>query len=83
MGETIDQPFQLSFNAALRVEFQGSRITSDGGLILVRELDERLGFSDLTAQHVADPRGKNTQFPLTDLPSPAAAVQWGGPIVWR
>src|SRR3984893_15036663 len=67
MGEAQNQPFQLSFNPALRVEFQGSRVTADGGLILVRELDERLGFSDLIAQHVADPRGKNTQFPLADL----------------
>ena len=40
MGETKNQPFQLSFNKFLRVEFQGSRVTSDGGLILVRELDE-------------------------------------------
>ncbi len=42
-------------------------MTSDGGLLLVRELDERLGFSDLMAQHITDPRGKNTQFPLADL----------------
>jgi len=67
VGETTNQPFQLSFNPALKVEFQGSRVTSDGGLILVRELDERLGFSDLIAQHITDPRGKNTQFPLADL----------------
>ena len=67
MGDAQNQPFQLSFNPALRVEFQGSRVTSDGGLILVRELDERLGFSDLITQHVTDPRGKNTQFPLVDL----------------
>lgn len=67
MGETPNQPFQLSFNPALKVEFQGSRVTSDGGLILVRELDERLGFSDLIAQHLTDPRGKNTQLPLADL----------------
>ena len=67
MGETTNQPLQLSFNAALKVEFQGSRVTSDGGLILVRELDERLGFSDLIAQHITDPRGKNMQFSLTDL----------------
>ncbi len=67
MGETRNQPFRLSFNAALKVEFQGSRVTSDGGLILVRELDERLGFSDLISQHIADPRSKNTQFPLADL----------------
>ena len=33
----------------------------------MRELDERLGFSDLIAQHITDPRGKNTQFPIADL----------------
>jgi hypothetical protein len=68
MGEKQNRPFQLSFNASLKVDFQGSRVTSDGGLILVRELDERLGFSQLIEQHLSDPRrGKNTQFPLADL----------------
>ncbi len=47
MGEIQNQPFQLSFNASLKIDFQGSRVTSDGGLILVRELDERLGFGEL------------------------------------
>ena len=67
MGETQEQPFQLSFNSALKVDFQGSRVTSDGGLVLVRELDERLGFGELIARHLADSRGKNTQLPLVDL----------------
>ena len=67
MGESQNQPFQLSFNSSLKVEFQGSRVTSDGGLILVRELDERLGFSELIEQHLIDSRGKNTQLPLADL----------------
>lgn len=68
MGEKQNQPFQLSFNASLKVDFQGSRITSDGGLILVRELDERLGFGELIARHLTDSRrGKNTQLPLADL----------------
>ena len=40
VGETRKRPFQLSFNSALRVDFQGARVTSDGGLLLVRELDE-------------------------------------------
>jgi len=43
MGENQNQRFQVSFNASLKVDFQGSRVTSDGGLIPVRELDERLG----------------------------------------
>src|ERR1035437_9544937 len=68
MGERQNQPFQLSFNGSLKVDFQGSRVTSDGGLILVRELDERLGFGDLMARHLTDSRrGKNLQLPLADL----------------
>jgi len=67
VGEKQNQPFQLSFNASLKVDFQGSRVTSDGGLILMRELDERLGLSELVQQHLTDPRGKNTQLPLADL----------------
>ncbi|MGO9607059.1 MAG: transposase [Candidatus Binataceae bacterium] len=68
MGETQKQPFQLSFNSSLRVEFQGARLTSDGGLILVRELDERLDLSALMQRHFTDSRrGKNTQLPLADL----------------
>ena len=67
MGERQEQPFQLSFNGSLRVDFQGARVTSDGGLLLVRELDERLGFGELIERHLTDARGKNTQLPLTDL----------------
>jgi len=68
MGEKQNQPFHLSFNSSLKVDFQGSRVTSDGGLILVRELDERLGFGDLIARYLTDSRrGKNTQLPLADL----------------
>ena len=68
MGEKENQPFQLCFNPSLKVDFQGSRVTSDGGLLLVRELDERLGLSLLMAEHLTeDRRGKNTQLPLPDL----------------
>ena len=56
MGESGKQGFQLSFNRFLRVGFQGSRVTSNGGLILVRELDERLGFSELIDEHRTDSR---------------------------
>ena len=42
MRQVQKRGLQLSFNRFLRVGFQGSRVTSNGGLILVRELDERL-----------------------------------------
>jgi len=68
VGERQNRPFQLSFNSSLKVDFQGARVTSDGGLILVRELDERLGLSALMERHLTDyRRGKNTQLPLADL----------------
>ena len=68
VGEKQNQPFQLSFNPSLKVDFQGSRVTSDGGLLLVRELDERLGLSALIIENIMDGRrGKNTQLPLPDL----------------
>jgi hypothetical protein len=46
VGETQKRRFQLSFNSSLRVDFQGARVTSDSGLILVRELDDRVGLSE-------------------------------------
>jgi len=48
MGEKQNQPFQLSFNGLLKIDFQRSRITSHRGLILGRELHERLGLGELT-----------------------------------
>ena len=67
MGESQKQAFQLSFNRFLRVAFQGSRVTSNGGLILVRELDERLGFGKLAEQHLTDPRANNARLSFADL----------------
>ena len=68
MGEKQTGSFQFCFNGFLKVDFQGSRVTSDGGLILVRELDEHLGMNQLIEQHLTDSRrGKNTQLPLADL----------------
>src|ERR1022692_2092438 len=68
MGEIQNRPFQVSFNSSLKIDFQGSRITSDAGLLVVRELDERLGLSQLISNNLTDARrGKNTQLPLPDM----------------
>jgi len=56
VGESQNQPFQLSFNRFLRVDFQGSRVTSNGGLLLVRELDERLRLTGLIQNYLVDSR---------------------------
>jgi hypothetical protein len=60
-------PFSSRSIGRLRVDFLGSRVASDGGLLLVRELDERLSLGELIERHLADARGKKTQLPLTNL----------------
>jgi hypothetical protein len=68
MGDAKAGPVCLSCNPQLRVEFRGATVTSDAGLLLPRELDERLGLSALIERHLSDPRtGYNRQFPLPDL----------------
>src|SRR5437867_1700798 len=68
MGDATSGPVRLSFNPQLRVEFRGATVTSDAGLLLPRELDERLGLDALIERHLSDPRtGYNRQFPLRDL----------------
>ena len=79
MGEKRTKPFQLSFNGSVKVDFQGSHVTSDGGLILVRELDERLGLGKLIGEHLSDSRqGTNKQFTLADLFAAVGLQPLGG-----
>ena len=79
MGEKQTKPFQLSFNGLLKIDFQGSHVTSDGGLILVRELDERLGLGELIDEHLSDSRqGTNKQFTLADAVAAVGLQPLGG-----
>jgi hypothetical protein len=68
MDEEQNRPFQLSFNASLSVDFQRSRVTSEGDLMLIRELDERRGLGELIEQYLTDSRAKNARLPFADLP---------------
>lgn len=68
MGDATCGPVRSSFNPQLRVEFRGATVTSDAGLLLPRELDERLELDALIERHLTGPRtGHNRQFPLADL----------------
>ena len=51
MGDAKIKPSSPSFNSQLRVEFHGAIATSDAGLLLPRELDERLDLNTLIEGH--------------------------------
>ncbi|MBI3630698.1 MAG: transposase [Candidatus Rokubacteria bacterium] len=56
MGDAKSGPVRLSFNPQLRVEFRGATVTSNAGLLLLRELGEHLGLSALIERRLTDPR---------------------------
>ena len=58
----------VAFDRRIKLEFHGARITSDGGLLAYRELDDALGLTVVAASTLAEGRrGWNLRHRLLGL----------------
>ena len=67
-GAGSDRGDRVDFDRRVRLEFKGTQLSSDGGLLVMRTLDDALGLSQLASVALRDSRtGKNTVHLLDGL----------------
>jgi hypothetical protein len=69
MDDCATQKMRFGTQAALALEaaFDGGRITSDGGLVWLAEMDSELGLSERIAEHVPEWRKRRGSHSLKAL----------------
>src|SRR5215469_335570 len=68
MGDSHHDALRVDFDRSIKLEFQGSTVTSDAGLLAYRELDDALRLTSTAATALHDTRtGQNTQHSLLAL----------------
>ncbi len=67
-GESNEGALRLDFDRRVMLQFRGSAVTFDAGLLAHRELDDVLGLSALASDVLADARtGRNGRHALAGL----------------
>jgi len=68
MGEKASTLFPITFNKSLVVDTREEKLSSDGGAVILREIDQRLQITQNLVDNLRDPRDPNTTVhPLIEL----------------
>jgi hypothetical protein len=68
IGHPEGESMKVGFDGGIKLEFHGAKVTSDGGLLAYRDLDDALGLFDSVSANFQDNRtGRNIQHPMPTL----------------
>jgi hypothetical protein len=67
MKRTKGERLNIRFNRKIKLEFHGARLTSDGGHLAYRELDEALGLSNSASTVMSDKRTGRNRLQMYEL----------------
>ena len=68
MGDRENAPLGLQFNSKVRLEFHGAAITSDAGLLPIRELENVLGLTHIAHDSISPGKPLRSQHPTPPRP---------------
>lgn len=69
--------FDADFNRAVKVEFTDHRISSNAGVLLLREADSKLDLTSSIAAQMVDTRTQNAiRYPLSAIRYPLSAIRY-------
>ena len=78
-GEAKKPPLRPTFDCRLKLEFHGAKITSAGGLLAYRELDDALGLTAMAiTKLLAGRRGRNARHMLADCSASRCSSELAG-----